>query len=757
MHSCGLSLFCLQHELTKALEDKIMLAGSREEIAKCERNLAMEHKMRAALQVHHETVLEELKIAIAQLQAQEGDLEIMCEDLAGAEEKLEITRLTVDLLQAESRAHQQERKAEQQVVSRLTKTQGRMEQTIKSLADELSRHLSDDQKLSATHQMLQHKLNQTFDQVYSLEGEVASANAKLHDREDRIAEMRSDLHNTGADFEDLRVQMLEAVREFESAQVTIDSLEMLCQQGQGREEHTKKALKQSQHELSESMLALKHIHHVACGDTSSNVGLQVVRTPGDTHTVQDADIKVQHSHVIMVKTVAENGAAADGGQVFPGHILHQIDGHDVSMLSVDQVDRLLAGPVGSRVLLVAQCGLEGVQYETTLMRKVGGRNECECVSRQASSVCQVFHGMRDQLGALQQAHARTVFELSRQSEAEERRVVGTWSAIKDCVAGMEGIALDLQKERGIVASTGGELEVVHTEYQAMETRLLHTIDELTKTAELSCSSTKKAEDSLQRQSLEFEQIKIALGSEKQKVAGIETQLNEKREELQKLSVANALGTRQADDWKEKVLSKTEEWQAARSECAELRQALAKRAQDLADCKAVMVQVHRAVCGKFQKTGIGIQLRVAKHNGSMENAAMVDEITPGGAADSSGKLVPGKCRNVLYGVRWPCASRRSYHTSNLKVDHLYRPVQRYIVLNLKVGTFQGFVQNLTWTRIFSKTGHGNCTSHVRQINIGAGPHLCQKNPALVGQCISDELPYTSQMNSPIQVDTLPYNG
>jgi len=177
MHSCGLSLFCLQHGLTKALEDKIMMAESREEIAKCERNLAMEHKMRAELQVHHETVLEELKIAIAQLQAQEGDLEIMCEDLAGAEEKLEITRLTVDLLQAESRAHQKERKAEQQVVSRLTMTQGRMEQTIKSLADELSRHLSDDQKLSATHQMLQHELNQTFDQVYSLEGEVASANA----------------------------------------------------------------------------------------------------------------------------------------------------------------------------------------------------------------------------------------------------------------------------------------------------------------------------------------------------------------------------------------------------------------------------------------------------------------------------------------------------------------------------------------------------------------------------------------------------
>jgi len=117
-------------------------------------------------------------------------------------------------------------------------------------------------------------------------------------------------------------------------------------------------------------------------------------------------------------------------------------------------------------------------------------------------------------------------------------------------------------------------------------------------------------------------------------------VNKAEDMLAKLKVQHNLNMHQADEWKEKFCLKNQEWELLRAECEDLRQHLATCEQDLKDAKACGAQMHRAVCGKFKKSGIGLKLRALEANFSADCLAVVEEIVPGGPAETSGKLQVG---------------------------------------------------------------------------------------------------------------------
>ena len=637
-------LFIAQHELTRALDENRSLVLVKGELSNCERLLAAERLVRTDLQARLDIVTTELKQALAKLNSQECDLEIMCEDLAKAEGMLETTNSTALLLQAECAKHQRERAAEEATLSRVEAVYADIECKMQCLEEETSAQVSLSQKMQNRNQLLQHQLTETLDHLSRLEGELVSANTKVIEKEHNCEQLRSELQQRGTDFDEL---CKESMRDFTMAQARIAMLEIKCKEAETE-------LNQERHELSERILALSRIFEVACGDqnwqvpkgdvgltvTQGDVGLTVMCGELNLHVIEASAAGLKLSYCVVVQKIAEGGAAAEDGRLEPGHFLHSVDGRDVTSFSQSQVHQLLAGPVGSSVRLVLQRGIEGVKYEAVLVRRAERIILQQSASCQASSVCHVIHNMREQLGALQQAHARSVFELSRRTEAEKQRVAGSHTAITDVVDELKRIRTDLLTEQGCIGSIGAHFEQLQAEHEMTEQKLMHTINVLTQSNSLLNVSNKTVEGALQQSDLEVRHLKSALESEKQKLTTNEIQLKEARDQLKKLVIDFDSSVRQVEQLKEKHGLKNEEWELARAELKSLRQELAGREHDLTDCKVLVAHMHRAVCGKFKKTGIGIKLKVSKENGSSDRAVFVEELVAAGAADCSGRIQVG---------------------------------------------------------------------------------------------------------------------
>ena len=610
----------LQQELAKEKR-------AHDALRSCQAALERERRARADLQAQHDVVSADLKRALERIRSQECDLEMMCEDLATAENALNITRSTVHLLQAESAAHQREREAEAAEIGRILEKQTALEGQLQHLEHDLTASRALDDNLRS--------------HGHALQRELATAHAKSLESEESVAQMRSSIQGAVVSLSQLRVQLADSMRDCDAAKCQVASLKTKCAHAQQGWEETEVALKQSEHQLSESKLALCRILEVACGDPLwlGDVGLEVRRTELTVSSSDEASLPEQRSHCVIVSHVVAGGEAASK-HVLPGHIVLQIDDRDVAMHSDDEIVEMLAGPVGSSVRLVAQSALDSVPYEASLVRRAIDVDQLQSISRKASGVCRVIHSMRGQMCALEQAHSRASFDLSRRLEFEQRRVAGMHAAIEQLVAEMEGMGNDLRSERACVNSMAAQTRKLYAEYRSMEQKLLLAVDELANLHDLLCASHSVAQQTLQQSNVKVEHLKLALESEQKRRLANEERVNEMQEMLMKLKVQHDSSVHQSEEWKEKYSIRNQEWESLRSELEELRQDLTTCKQDLVDAMAFGKQMHRAVCGKFKKSGIGLKLRAVEQESSANSLVVIDEIVPGGPSDASGKLFVG---------------------------------------------------------------------------------------------------------------------
>lgn len=601
--------------------------------------------MRADLQTQLDILSADLKHALEKISSQERDLELMCEDLAAAEHTNNITRSTVQLLQAESAAHRHERELEAAEIGCVLERQKEMEWQMQCLEKRLTADKVLDEDLHRQKRLLQHELDGAIARAQDLECDLASARAKLIESEESVVQMRSDMQRSVVNLTQLRVQFADTLRECNAANGQIASLQVECKQAQARLEQTEAALNQRKHELSESKRALSRIFEVACRDPL---------------WLGDAVLEVNH--------VIEDEAAASG-QVLPkpGHILLQIDDHDVSVHSDDEIMEMLSGPVGSSVRLVAQSGLEGAPYEAYFVRKATNISNLQSVCRKASGVCQVIHSLREEIRSLQQAHSRSTFDAARRLEFEQLRNAGMQAAITCFVTEIDSIGNDLRTERACANSNAAQFQALQAERRLLEQKLMLTVDELENLQDLLLASRNLVQQTLQHSNVKVEHLKLALESEQKGRLASEVLVNKTEDMLAKLKAQHNLNMHQADEWKEKFCLKNQDWELLRAKCEDLRQHLATCEQDLKDAKAFGEQMHRAVCGRFKKSGIGLKLRAVEANFSADSVAVVEEIVPGGPAETSGKLQVGDLVLAIDGTKIgdiPADSFRSMLTGPL---------------------------------------------------------------------------------------------
>ena len=620
----------------RVLAEKQVLASAQEASAA---ELAAERTLRLDWQNKFETSTEQLGRAVEKIRAQECDLEMMCEDLAGAESTLNITHSALELLQAETATHNRERIAEAEEISRLMDSQVAMEHKVQHLMDALGWHHKLGQNLHKHKEQLQQELQDTIEYVHRLEGELSLVKTRALESEYYLEHIRSGLDASALELSELQVHMFQA---HHAAWNQISSLEMECKDRSAQLEKVESELRESQHETSESFMALSRIFRAASKDASwlGDAGLEVVCADLQLHLSVSSTVPDQVSRCVMVNTIVENGAAADNEKLRSGHILLEIGGQCLNNQSESEVREMLEGPVGSRLHLVAQCGLDAERYETVLIRKATDISRIQNVSCQASSVCQFIYSMQEQIRELNQAHERSVFDMSRLVEAEEQRSACTWATLRDCVAAMESIKNDFRSEFACMCLMQSQLEHLTGEHKTMEHNLIHAIHDLADTHDKLTCSTKLVEEAVERSNLQSQYLKSLLDDEKQKAACNEMQLIGAHDELTKLGVKHKMSVGQVEEMKVEVFKQNEERESVQSALTMVRQDLAATQHDLAEYQVLVSQMYRAVCGKFKKTSIGLKLKIVEEHHFSNRVVIVDSVVPGGAADSDGQIQVG---------------------------------------------------------------------------------------------------------------------
>ena len=191
--------------------------------------------------------------------------------------------------------------------------------------------------------------------VEAMKKELASSNGKVAELKDKAASLEAELEEAKRQAKLTTKSGDERVLALENAQKEMEA---------AMQEHKKMAEKQAW-DLEEAQTALRAVHGAICKQAPA----AVVGGIGVALGSETVSVKGKQRKVVKITQLATAGPAAKCGKVQVGDWLTELDGKDLTGLTLKQVKEMTKGPPGSPLKLKLR--RDGTQFDVILERSGG--------------------------------------------------------------------------------------------------------------------------------------------------------------------------------------------------------------------------------------------------------------------------------------------------------------------------------------------------------------------------------------------------
>ncbi len=237
-------------------------------------------------------------------------------------------------------------------------------------------------------------------------------------------------------------------------------------------------------QLGTALRCLQNLMTAVIQDESTNLGGVGVKIEGSqSHGDLGAFVRVDE--------ILPGGSAHSHGKIKVEDIITEVDGRDVTGLSIEEVRELILGPSGTPVTISGIHGDTNIRYMVTLVRSSGVSSEMGKLEHRTKTACQEirkFHKEAEEL-SLENRALKEELELLKQLLAKER--LENASRITQLSSARRDTESELMASKHALAETTLQYSASETELQRLRARCQEADKSLiSKASEISSLETK---------------------------------------------------------------------------------------------------------------------------------------------------------------------------------------------------------------------------------------------------------------------------